>query len=148
MHFRAADGPWSLIYWNDVFEHIPPDEIGDWLQRIYQMLPPGGQLVTITPNWLCRPSDVTGRICPPRTEAEGLHLKEYTLAEVSGMLRRTGFTHVATPLVVMPQQIVLCGNGLIGLKRLLEPSLERLPYRFARLLCRGLGLSCTVATKG
>ena len=24
-----ADGPWSLVYWNNVFEHIPPDEIGD-----------------------------------------------------------------------------------------------------------------------
>ena len=24
-----ADGPWSLTYWNDVFEHIPPDEIGE-----------------------------------------------------------------------------------------------------------------------
>jgi len=59
-----ADGPWSLVYWNDVFEHIPPDEIGDWLERIYEMLAPGGQLVTITPNWHCRPSDVTAAICP------------------------------------------------------------------------------------
>ena len=143
-----ADGPWSLVYWNDVFEHIPPDEIGDWLQRIHEMLAPGGQLVTITPNWHCRPSDVTAAICPPRTNAEGLHLKEYTLVEVSDMLRRAGFTRVATPLVVVPRRVVLCGNGLIGLKRLLEPSLEWLPFRFAKLLCRGLGLSYTLATKG
>jgi hypothetical protein len=143
-----ADGPWSLVYWNDVFEHIPPDEIGDWLARIHEMLAVGGQLVTITPNWHCRPSDVTAAICPPRTVAEGLHLKEYTLVEVSRLLRRAGFTRVATPLVVVPRRDVLCGNGLIGLKRLLEPSLEWLPFRLAKLLCRGLGLSCTVATKG
>jgi len=143
-----AEGPWGLVYWNDVFEHIPPDEIDDWLQRIHEMLAPGGQLVTITPNWHCRPSDVTAAICPPRSEAAGLHLKEYTLVEVSGMLRRAGFSRVAAPLVVVPQRVVLCGSGLIGWKRLLEPGLECLPFRFARLLCRGLGLSCTVATKG
>ena len=27
----AAGNRWSLVYWNNVFEHIPPDEIGDWL---------------------------------------------------------------------------------------------------------------------
>ena len=86
-----ADGPWSLVYWNDVFEHVPPDEIGDWLRRIHAMLAPGGQLVTITPNWHYRPSDVTSAVCPPRTEPAGLHLKEYTLVEVSRMLRRAGF---------------------------------------------------------
>ena len=143
-----AEGPWSLVYWNDVFEHIPPDEIAEWLLRIHAMLAPGGQLVTITPNWHCRPSDVTATICPPRTNAEGLHLKEYTLVEVSRMLRQAGFAVVATPLLVVPRQVVLCGSGLIRLKRLLEPNLERLPFRFARILCRGLGLSCTVATKG
>jgi SAM-dependent methyltransferase len=143
-----ADGPWSLVYWNDVFEHIPPDEIGDWLQRIHEMLTPGGQLVTITPNWHCRPSDVTVAVCPPRTVAAGLHLKEYTLVEVSDMLRRAGFARVATPLVVLPRQVALCGSGLIGLKRRLEPILEWLPFRFAKLLCRGMGLTCTVATKG
>ena len=62
------------------------------------MLAPGGQLVTITPNWHCRPADVTAAICPPRTDAAGLHLKEYTLVEVSHMLRRAGFSRVATPL--------------------------------------------------
>ena len=54
---------------------------------------------------------------------------------------------MATPLVVVPRQVVLCGGGLIGLKRWLEPSLEWLPFRFAKLLCRGMGLTCTVATK-
>ena len=142
------DGPWSLVYWNDVFEHIPPDEIGDWLERIHEMLAPGGQLVTITPNWHCRPSDVTAAVCPRRTVAQGLHLKEYTLVEVGDLLRRAGFVRVATPLVILPRQVLLCGSGLIGLKRRLEPMLEWLPFRFARLLSRGLALTCTVATKG
>ena len=73
----------TLIYWNDVFEHIPPDEIGDYLSHIHRLLAPGGTLVTITPHWLLRPMDVTGDFCPPRTVARGLHLKEYRLAEVT-----------------------------------------------------------------
>ena len=29
---RFATGDrWSLVYWNDVLQHIPPDEISDWL---------------------------------------------------------------------------------------------------------------------
>jgi 2-polyprenyl-3-methyl-5-hydroxy-6-metoxy-1,4-benzoquinol methylase len=142
-----ADGPWNIVYWNDVFEHIPPDEIADWLKRIHEMLAPGGQLVTITPNWHCRPSDITAAVRPPRTAAEGLHLREYTLAEVHDLLRRAGFARVAMPLLVLPRRIVMCGRGLIGLKRRLEPGLEWLPFRLARLLCRGFALTCTVATK-
>jgi SAM-dependent methyltransferase len=142
-----ADGPWSMVYWNDVFEHVPPDEIGDWLRLIYQMLMPGGQLVTITPNWHFRPSDVTWDVCPPRTEAAGLHLKEYTLRQVRDLLVQAGFRHVASPLVVIRSRAVLCGRGLIGLKCLFEPCLEWLPFRLAKLFCRGFGFSYTIATK-
>ena len=115
---NALPGRPSLAYWNDVFEHICPDEISDYLTKIYELLVPGGSLVTITPNWLLRPSDVTGDFCPPRTEARGLHLKEYRLAEVSALLKQAGFKQLA-----------------------------RLPVRYTDLLCRGWGISCTIATK-
>lgn len=137
----------SLVYWNDVFEHICPDEIEDYLTQIHKRLVPGGALVTITPNWLLRPSDVTGDFCPLRTEARGLHLKEYRLAEVSRLLKKSGFRHIATPLFVTRGRIVLMGGGLRLGKQLVEPLLERLPVRVAHLLCRGLGLSYTIATK-
>ena len=137
----------TLIYWNDVFEHICPDEIEDYLQHIHGLLVRGGSLVTITPNWLLRPSDVTGDFCPPRTEACGLHLKEYRLAEVSRLLRKVGFRSVATPLVVSRQKIYLLGNGLRLAKQWSEMAIDRLPVKYAHLLCRGLGLSITIATK-
>ncbi len=140
-------GRWSLVYWNNVFEHVPPDEIGDWLRRIHAMLVPHGQLLTVTPNWHVRPSDVTTAFCPPRTEAAGLHLKEYTLGEVSTLLAAAGFTRVAVPLLVTRERALLGGRGLIRLKRSLEPALEHLPLRLARQLCRRLGLDCTLATK-
>jgi hypothetical protein len=136
-----------VVYWNDVFEHIAPDEIGDYLRRIHAMLVPGGELITVTPNWHMRPSDVTAVVCGPRAEAAGLHLKEYTLREATALLREAGFRRVAVPLAVTKRRILLCGSGLAGLKRLVENGLEWLPYRLARLLCRGLGLSTTIAVK-
>lgn len=137
----------SLIYWNDVFEHIPPDEIAEYLSHIYRLLAPGGSLVTITPNWLLRPSDVTRLFCPLRSEARGLHLKEYRLAEVSRLLKRAGFKRIATPLAVSRKRIYLAGSGLRLAKQLVEPLIDHFPVKPAHLLCRGMGLSYTIATK-
>ncbi|MHC4399930.1 MAG: class I SAM-dependent methyltransferase [Planctomycetota bacterium] len=149
LRHEPADPParYSLVFWNDVFEHVPPDEILDYLKKIHRLLAPGGQLVTITPNWHTRPWDVTRSFCPVRTEAAGLHLKEYTLRQVTRLLRAAGFASVATPLTVTRSQTVLLGRGLAGWKRLLEPCLEFIPYRAAHLLCRGFGLSTTIARK-
>jgi SAM-dependent methyltransferase len=145
----AADLPGAptLVYWNDVMEHVPADEVEDYLVHIYELLAPRGQLVTVTPNWLLRPSDVTGDFMPPRTEARGLHLKEYRLAEVTRLLKRAGFRRIATPLAATHNRLILCGGGGCLVKRWLEPVLERLPVRAAHLLCRGLAMSCTIATK-
>ena len=56
---KLEDG-YDVVYWNDVFEHVPCDEIQPLLAKIYSLVRPGGCLVTITPNWHERPSDVTG----------------------------------------------------------------------------------------
>jgi 2-polyprenyl-3-methyl-5-hydroxy-6-metoxy-1,4-benzoquinol methylase len=138
----------SVAYWNDVFEHIPTDEISDYLSRLFDLLEPGGLLVTITPNWHMRPSDVTMNFRPPRSEAEGFHLKEYTLGEVCRLLRGVGFTEITTPSFISQRRIYL--RRLFSLTRLkcaLEPLLEYLPYRCAVQACRRFGLSCTIARK-
>lgn len=134
-----------LVFWNDVFEHIPPDEILEYLQAIRSMLVPGGLLVTITPNWHMRPSDITRDFHPRRTEAVGLHLKEYTLREVCVLLRQAGFGCVGTPLFQTKKKMFTCGAGLAAAKRGCEPLLEFLPARLAEILCRGFCLSCTIA---
>lgn len=151
--FRKLDlsghvGQYSLVYWNDVFEHIPTDEIGDYLAVIRTLLKPGGKLVTITPNWHMRPSDVTVLFAPPRTEAIGFHLKEYTLGEVVGMLDAAGFRSVQVPSLISRQRIY-CSSAasLTRLKILAEPALERLPYSWAVQVCRRFGYNCTIATK-
>lgn len=145
--FAEQRGTFDLVYWNDVFEHVPPDEIGDYLKQAARLLRPGGTLLTITPNWHERPSDVTCDFCPPRTEARGLHLKEYTLREVTALLREAGFQRIATPLVVLPHKLYLGLGGLAPLKRLCEPLLERLPFWLTHRLCHGFGYSYTIAEK-
>ena len=137
----------TIVYWNDVFEHVPPDEIADYLAKIHALLAPDGLLVTITPNWHMRPMDITGDFFPPRTTAQGVHLKEYTLREVTTLLRQAGFARVSTPLFVTRGRVALAGRGLAGMKRFIEPALEWLPFRLAKLLVRGFGLSCTLAQK-
>ena len=140
-------GPPTLIYWNDVLEHVPVDEAADYLAHIRGLLAPQGQLVTITPNWLLRPSDVTCEFCPPRTTARGLHLKEYRLSEVARLLKRAGFRRVSTPVAVTRSRVLMCGGGGRMVKQLIEPLVDWLPVSTARLLCRGFGMSCTIASK-
>ena len=140
---------YSLAYWNDVFEHIPVDEISDYLKGLYSLLKPGGKLISITPNWHMRPSDVTGLFQPRRTEASGFHLKEYTLCEVRQLLIKTGFRTVHTPLFISSKRFYFSSSfDTTFLKSVFEPLLEYLPIRVAIQMCRRFGLSCTVATKG
>lgn len=140
-------GTFQVAYWNDVFEHLPPDENLDYLRKMHDLLAPGGVLLTITPNWHLRPGDVTGLYKPPRSEAEGFHLREYTLREMVKLLKQAGFANVTMPLFVTRKSTAIFGNGLINFKRRFEPLLEYLPYSLTRLLCRGFAMSCTLAVK-
>jgi SAM-dependent methyltransferase len=145
--FSSRQESFSLIYWNDVFEHIPPDEILDYLSKIHDLLVPGGLLVTITPNWHMRPKDATKFVFPPRTEASGLHLREYTLRDVSQLLHEAGYKDVHTPLFVTPGRVCLAGRGMVAAKQRWEPVLERLPFWLAKACCLWLGLGVTLAHK-
>ena len=147
--FCEQQSSYSLAYWNDVFEHVPVDEISDYLQKLCGLLKPGGKLVTITPNWHMRPSDVTVLLKPQRTEAIGFHLKEYTLGEVRGLLLNAGFQSVHTPFFISPGRFYYSNFfDMTFLKSQLEPLLEYLPVGLAIQMCRRFGFSCTIATKG
>lgn len=141
-------GRYSVAYWNDVFEHVPVDEIGDYVAKLHELLIPGGKLITITPNWHMRPSDVTSHYLPVRSEAVGFHLKEYTLREITTILRDAGFDQVITPTFITRERIhVVPGCHASTLKRWLEPTLEWLPFRLAVQVCRRFGFNCTIATR-
>ncbi len=151
--FRSVDlslhrGKYSVVYWNDVFEHIVTDEISEYLETIHSLLQPGGVLVTITPNWHMRPSDITDHFMPPRSEAIGFHMKEYTLREVRQLLRQSGFSAVRVPAYISKTRIHdLPAFSMTTTKALFEPALEWLTYTWAVQYCRRLGLNCTIAAK-
>jgi len=137
----------DVVYWNDVMEHLPPDEIPDVMAAVFKLLRPGGALVTITPNWHIRPSDITRDFKPPRSEPEGFHLKEYSLREVASILNEAGFEHVQTPIFATRTRCYLMGSGLMKIKSLFEPALEWLPFRVAQIIDSVMGLSVTIAVK-
>lgn len=143
----AMEGHFSLVYWNDVFEHVPVDEIDEYLERIYSLLVPGGRLITITPNWHMRPMDVTSAHLSPRSTAVGFHLKEYKLSEVVELLRKAGFDQVETPAFIGKRKIYRTLPDMTAVKAVLEPALEWLPYRAAVQACRRFGFCMTIATK-
>jgi SAM-dependent methyltransferase len=146
--FADQTESYSLAYWNDVFEHIPVDEISDYLHRLHALLQPGGKLITITPNWHMRPSDVTALFKPHRSEAVGFHLKEYTLREVRQLLLNAGFNNVQTPLFISSKRFYFSSPlDMTFIKSLMEPLLEYLPVWAAIQGCRRFGLNCTIATK-
>jgi len=140
-------GRYGVVYWNDVMEHIATDEVDDYLVRIRQLLVKGGKLITITPNWHMRPSDVTANFLPPRTEAIGFHLKEYRMSEVRRALLNAGFSRVATPTYISRRRIWAPESiDMTCVKAMLEPLLEWLPFPVAVQCCRRFGFNLTIAT--
>lgn len=139
-------GKYSIVYWNDVLEHIAPDEIREYLQTIKSLLCPGGMLVTITPNWHMRPSDVTAGFMPPRSEAIGFHLKEYTIGEIAELTKSVGFESLRVPAFVSKGKIYDSKRlSLTQTKIMAESFLEYLPYKVAVQACRRFGLNCSIA---
>lgn len=86
------------IYFCDVIEHLPPDDVLTILDEISRVLAPGGKIILSTPN-LNRFSNIvrllTGfSVNPPlqvcRVGATLGHVREFTAREMAYLLRRFG----------------------------------------------------------
>lgn len=137
----------ELIHSNDVLEHIHSDEASDFLSKCRRLMCRNGVLWLITPNRLTGPGDATSLRLPWGTPAIGLHLKEYTLAELSALLRQANFRHVESRLLgvgrgrrpTKPRTIYA------WLKRAAEPLLGRIPFNLRRRIMGILDYSLTIA---
>ena len=78
----------DLVYSNQLMEHLHPDDAADQLRHVLRALTPGGAYVCVTPNRLSGPHDISGAF---DTVATGLHLREYTVTELSALFLRAGF---------------------------------------------------------
>lgn len=74
-----------------VIEHIHPDDATGQLREIFRVLKPEGIYLCVTPNRLIGPGDVS--IFFDR-EAQGLHLKEYSVSELAKLFKGAGFRRV------------------------------------------------------
>jgi SAM-dependent methyltransferase len=83
----------TLAYSNQLMEHLHPDDALKQLRNVWLALVPGGLYVCVTPNRLNGPHDVSKYF---DRVATGFHLKEYTVNELSRLMRATGFSEVAS----------------------------------------------------
>jgi SAM-dependent methyltransferase len=81
----------TLIFSNQLMEHLHPDDARDQLANVFAALEPGGKYFCITPNRMNGPHDVSRGI---DEVARGFHLREYTNRELAGLFRSVGFARV------------------------------------------------------
>lgn len=147
LHHDFGDQKFDFIHSNDVLEHIHWDEAIDFLSKCHSLTRPGGVLWLITPNRLTGPGDATTLKFPWGTPAIGLHLKEYTLAELSTLLRQANFRLVESRLFgagrgrrpTKPRTIYA------SLKRAAEPVLAGIPFPVRKRIMGVLDYSLTIA---
>ena len=84
-------GSVDIAFSNQLMEHLHPDDARDQLESIHTAIVGGGLYLLITPHRFCGPHDVSRYF--DRT-ATGFHLKEYTVYELSQLLKLAGFTTI------------------------------------------------------
>ena len=151
---RVDDASIDIFYSNDVFEHILDDEMGECMKQIRKKLSPDGIVVTITPNPLSGPHDISRLYLPVGSKAKGFHFHEYTYGEISQLFRSHGFRVF---------QVVLCNpftRNFFGLQspsgirivEFLRHATERLspllwPNTARKIVLAILGHQVTIFTK-
>ena len=80
-----------MAFSNQLMEHLHPDDALEQLTQIIAALAPGGRYLCVTPNRLNGPHDVSRGF---DTTATGLHLHEYTVRELAGIMKKAGFRRV------------------------------------------------------
>jgi 2-polyprenyl-3-methyl-5-hydroxy-6-metoxy-1,4-benzoquinol methylase len=133
-------GSIDVAYSNQMIEHLHPEDAVTHVRDVHEVLAPGGVYVCITPNRVTGPHDVSAGFDPVAT---GLHLREYTAAELVELLRQAGFTRVAAVVGppgfsrLVPVGCVATFERLVGLlPRSARAALERVrPVRTLLRVC-------------
>lgn len=96
---RFAQGaPYDLIVSDQLIEHLHPDDVADHFAGARAILRPEvGRYILRTPSSVNGPHDVS-RVFKLE-QPIGMHLREYTVGELAGLLRSAGFRTVQ---VVVP----------------------------------------------
>jgi len=115
----------DVAYSNQLMEHLHAEDAHEQLANVFAALRPGGCYVCLTPNRRTGPHDVTRHFGP---RAQGLHLVEYTSADLRRLFTAVGFRHLQWFGAVrgrfrpVPAGLLAFGEAGLGL----------LPYRARR----------------
>jgi SAM-dependent methyltransferase len=142
INIPIAENSIGVAYSNQVMEHLHPEDAHDQLRAIHAALAPGGIYICITPNRLSGPYDISRYFDEVAT---GFHLKEYTLTELTEILRLSGFSK---------EWLLITYKGYILSPRLplfpfiwVEWILGRLPSRYRKRIAHLLTAVKLVAEK-
>ena len=91
-----CEGGLAAIISSQLIEHIHPDDVPRHLRQVFELLRPGGILLLDTPNRVSGPHDVSQYFAP---KACGFHLREYTIRDLTRLLRSAGFRSIRSPLL-------------------------------------------------
>ena len=86
--FDEANDSVDIIYSNQVFEHLHPEDALLHVQQYFKFLKKGGKVVIITPHCLTGPHDISRNYS---NMPEGFHMKEYNYKELKKILLDAGF---------------------------------------------------------
>lgn len=82
----------DLVYSRQVIEHLHPDDVLKQTQSIYDILKYQGQYICLTANRLNGPHDISRSFDKVAT---GLHIKEYTVSEMTKTFKAIGFSNIS-----------------------------------------------------
>lgn len=136
-------GSIDVAYSDQMMEHVHPGDAYEQLQGIHAALRPGGVYVCVTPNRLVGPHDISRFFTTEN--AEGFHLREYTIGELRTVFLRAGFSRVQ--LLATYQGRRLSPLMPVGPVASWERFLALLPEGVTRTLARPLVAFKVVGTK-
>lgn len=137
------DDSFDLVFSQEVLEHLHPDDVPGHFCEAFRVLRPGGVLAVETPNVHTGPQDISRGFVP---QAEGLHLKEWSVAELVEQFRRAGFARIrgllAPQFLVRRSSLLHCISRVpASLKRLEDLCLSLVPgQRLRTIVGKMIGL--------
>lgn len=129
----VAPGSVHVAFSDQLIEHLHPEDTLEQLRNIHRALCSGGVYICITPNSLSGPHDISGYFDEVAT---GFHLREYTVRELAGIFRATGFRRVRVLAGAKGFQLALP----VVFVSFVERALSLLPHRLRKRAAEGLPL--------
>jgi SAM-dependent methyltransferase len=128
---RIAEGAIDIAFSDQLVEHFHPEDTETHFQNAHRILRDGWKYGFRTPHRFMGPCDVSQYFCD---EAEGFHLKEWTLREIVPLLKRVGFSRVQTYWCAKGMNIRVPYLYFGLMKKLLDPLPKNLVRKLSRYL--------------